>query len=136
MDSFACRNLPTIDLTFQFGMCSFFCSVFNSIASILSETLYDCREETENHVFCALLKMVPDLESRLLASSEEEVRLVADLVRSHLAYYAHKLGFTTHLLRSRRASRVHDLTTPKVSKASSLIGLHLQANRSIHRSRA
>lgn len=35
----------------------------------------------EQRVFSALLSMVPGLKARLLASSDDEVRLIADLVR-------------------------------------------------------
>jgi hypothetical protein len=37
-------------------------------------------EEKEHCVFRALLRIIPGLENRLLESSDEEVRLVADLV--------------------------------------------------------
>ena len=39
------------------------------------------REEKEHHVFQCLLQMIPGLEARLMESSEEELRLIADLVR-------------------------------------------------------
>ena len=42
------------------------------------------RERREHRVFKELLQMVPGLEERLLQSSEEEARLVADLVRQHI----------------------------------------------------
>jgi len=38
------------------------------------------REEQEHRIFQSLLKMIPSLECRLLESSEEELRLIADLV--------------------------------------------------------
>jgi hypothetical protein len=43
------------------------------------------REEKEHRVFQSLLGMIPGLESRLLESSEEELRLVADL--AHILFY-------------------------------------------------
>ena len=39
-----------------------------------------CRNDKEQRVFQALLQAIPSLERRLLASSDEEVSLVADLV--------------------------------------------------------
>ena len=39
------------------------------------------RERREHRVFRSLLSAVPGLEDRLVNSSEEEVRMIADLVR-------------------------------------------------------
>ena len=38
------------------------------------------REEQEHRIFQCLLQMIPSLEGRLVESSEEELRLIADLV--------------------------------------------------------
>ena len=38
------------------------------------------REEQEHRIFQSLLQMIPSLEGRLVESSEEELRLIADLV--------------------------------------------------------
>ena len=43
-----------------------------------------CRESREHRIFLALLRMIPGLEPRILGSSNEELRIVADLVRAAL----------------------------------------------------
>ena len=41
------------------------------------------RKDREYRVFQALLRTIPRLGHRLMASSDEEICLVADLARSH-----------------------------------------------------
>jgi hypothetical protein len=45
-------------------------------------TWASCRELTEHAIFQALLRMIPGLEGRILASSDEEIGIMADLVRT------------------------------------------------------
>jgi hypothetical protein len=45
------------------------------------------REIREHLIFMELLKLCPDLEERLLNSSEEEVEILAELVSSSLSFY-------------------------------------------------
>jgi hypothetical protein len=42
------------------------------------------RERREHRVFRTLLNMVPGLEERLVQGTEEEVRMIADLVRAFI----------------------------------------------------
>jgi hypothetical protein len=44
--------------------------------------LYRCRERREHHIFRALLNTVPGLEERIMTGSEDEVTIVAELVRT------------------------------------------------------
>lgn len=41
-----------------------------------------CRERREHRVFDKLLKTVPNLEERLMNSSEEEITMIGDLART------------------------------------------------------
>jgi hypothetical protein len=65
-------------------------TVFSHISIIPSFFLFpyplksSSRESRENRIFHALLRIVPGLEPRILGSSEEELRIVADLVRAAL----------------------------------------------------
>ena len=65
------------------------------------------REAREQHIFSDLLSIIPGLETRLLASSNEEARLVADLV-----------CFPTFLLRQTTSKNAHPLNT-KIQKGVS-----------------
>jgi hypothetical protein len=46
-----------------------------------------CRERREHRVFRSLLNAVPGLEERLITSSEDEVRMIADLVYLNSRFY-------------------------------------------------
>jgi hypothetical protein len=48
--------------------------------SSICDPLYRSRERREHQVFRKLLNLVPGLEERLMEGSEEETRMVADLV--------------------------------------------------------
>jgi hypothetical protein len=68
------------------------------------------REMREHRIFQTLLRMVPGLESRIMSSSDDEVRLVADLVRIPHTSWA---GTHVIFLRFRKGSRVQDRTTQR-----------------------
>jgi hypothetical protein len=93
------------------------------------------RKDKEYRVFQALLRTTPRLEHRLLASSDEEVCLIADLACSHLLSCEWAL-LTRPAFRSRRVSLAQDPTTPRALRVSSLIGSRLQINPSVLHSHA
>jgi hypothetical protein len=70
------------------------------------------REDKEHRVFQALIEMIPGLRSRLLASSEEEIRLVADLVRPR-AIHCRRPKLLFRSCRSKREFLVQDPMTPR-----------------------
>ena len=72
------------------------------------------REEKEHHVFQSLLQMIPGLEARLLESSEEELRLIADLVRN-LHYIGDRCSHAD--LPTRRFKRVSPVLDPTILRA-------------------
>ena len=93
---------------------------FKEVLLIMSIFSSDACEES---VFQELLKICDGLQEKLLASSEEEVELVADLV----SFWHVFLWFPTHLYRFKRGRMSSVLMTPKVWKWLSLIGSHPMA---------
>ena len=86
------------------------------------------RERREHRVFRSLLHAVPGLEECLVNSSEEEVRLIADLVRLIQDCNGDSANCQ---LRSKRVPLVPDLTIRKPSRVLSSIGLRRVGNISI-----
>jgi hypothetical protein len=85
------------------GSCELWSSLIGRMRiSLLSEHLLYCRvnnitflcirERREHNVFRALLKSVPGLEERLMTGSEEEMGIVAELVRN--LFYAFLFALT------------------------------------------
>ena len=105
--------------------------ITSSVSLVLLPNLFYTElssSDKERRVFNALLIMIPGLQTRLFASSAEEVRLIADLVCLYLCPLSRCLPFP--LPRSRRVSQAQDPTTPRASKVLSLTGSPLWGNLS------
>lgn len=84
---------------------------FHSFFYFVSSLIHTHRERREHRIFEHMLTTIPGLQDRLMDSSEEEIRLVADLVR---VSSAHNTKLMCSLFRSRREPPGQGLMTPKV----------------------